>query len=94
MRSPAELSQTKWRAIAKLFQQEKLTLDYWMKVDSCLFDSEGDGRDRQAVQTLEGSFSVVPTPKFAIKLKASFDSSRRDLHNTRFYTDIRSQRFN
>jgi hypothetical protein len=29
-KSPAELSQTKWRAIAKLFQQEKLTLDYWM----------------------------------------------------------------
>ena len=39
-------------------------------------------RGRQARQIVAGSFSVVSTPNFA--MKASVESSRRDLHNTEF----------
>ena len=54
---------------------------------SCLFDPRvGPG---QAGQILEGLFSAVSTPKFAIK--ASFENSPRDLHNTHLCTDLRSR---
>jgi len=43
-KSPAELSQTKWKAIAKLFQADKLTLDYWMKVERGEIN-DGSGED-------------------------------------------------
>ena len=36
----------------------------------------------------EGSFSVVSKPNFASKY--AFESSRRDLQNTLFYTDLES----
>ena len=56
----------------------------------CLFGPWGFG-GRQARQTLEGSFSSLSKPMFASKY--SFESSRRDLRNTHFCTDLRSQSF-
>ena len=41
-------------------------------------------------EILEGSFSAVSTPNFA--MKASFESSRRDLHNTHHLTNLRPVR--
>ena len=46
-------------------------------------------RGRHASQTLASSFSLVSMPNFAIEV--SFESSRRDLHNTHLSTDLRSQ---
>ena len=45
----------------------------------------------ESEQTLQGSFSAVSKPIFAIKY--SFESSRRDLHNTLLCTAFRSQIF-
>ena len=51
----------------------------------------GLGLGGEAGQILEGAFSAVSTPHFAIK--ASFESSRQDLHNTHLSTGLRSQMF-
>ena len=48
--------------------------------------------ERQAGETLEGSFSAVSKPIFASN--CSFESSCGDLHSTHFCTDVTSQKFN
>ena len=55
----------------------------------CLVDPGGELRGRQAGQALEGSFSAVSTPNFAIKI--SFETSRRDPHERQLSKDFRSQ---
>ena len=58
-------------------------------VNKAFYLTQGVVRGRQEGQTVEGSFSAVPKPIFAIT--ASFESSRRDLHNTHLPSFHKSQ---